>query len=293
VVRVKDMKIEARKMRIGCLLLTFLVINVLIVYFFGNNMGSKNEIATGVGNTHALVYPAFAQSANSEVSFLEKEAGISLYLDAGRTIDLSRARAVYRSIEREDANYIIGSIALPNLPESEDVHCFVHRNGWIVVYYLKGEPVAKIVDWSYWSGGQLASNKLQVGLEKMCNALGLSTAGAKYYHFQYPLANKLMLVIDSITGSGEDIFKITIPNEIAVYEASWSHYEEDNRWSYYSYFKIDGKIINQMYSVKLRTDYGFLSGQLSPDVTHVVSVSREVSNNALGGVCIALVYREP
>jgi hypothetical protein len=288
----KDMKI---KIRTGCLLLTFLVVSILAAYFFGSNMGGKSELTAEVGAAYALVYPAFAQSLVSESSFLDKEAGIALYLSAGRTIDLSKAKAAYRSIEKEDANYTIGSIALPNLPEGDDVHCFVHREGWIVVYYLKGEPVAKIIDWNYWSGGQLASNKLQVGLEKMCNALGLPTVGAKYYHFQYPLANKLMLVIDAMTGAGEDSFRITIPKEIAVYEASWSHYDEKTGDYYSSYFLIDGKLINEIHRATRWTAYGFLSGQLSPDVTHVVSISTssEYAAFALRGVCIALVYREP
>jgi len=241
----ENMNIEIRRIRTKYLLLTLLVISILATYFFISNIRSKNESAASVESAYALAHPAFTQAANAELSFLEKEAGIALYLNAGKTIELSRAKAAYRTIEKEATNYIIGSIALPNLPESEDVHCLVHKDGWIVIYYLKGEPVAKIIDWKYWSGGRLASNKLQVGLEKMCNILGLPTTGAKYYHFQYPLANKLMIVIDTITGSGEDTFKITIPKEITVYEVSWSHYEEETRWEE-SHFKIDGKIINKV-----------------------------------------------
>jgi hypothetical protein len=126
----------------------------------------------------------------------------------------------------------------------------------------------------------------------MCNVLVLPTTGAKYYHFQYPLANKLMIVIDTITGRGEDTFKIIIPKEITVYEVSWSHYEEETGWEE-SYFKIDGKIINKVSYAQHRTDYGFLSGGLSPDTTHIVSISGERYTDALGGVCIVLVYKEP
>lgn len=290
----ENMKIKIIRIRTRYLPLTLLVISILATYFFISNIGSKNESVAGVGSAYALAHPAFTQAANAELSFLEKEAGIALYLNAGKTIELSRAKAGYRSIEKEATNYIIGSIALPDLPESEDVHCLVHKDGWIVVYYLKGEPVAKIIDWKYWSGGRLANNKLQAGLEKMCNILGLPTTGAKYYHFQYPLANKLMIVIDTITGSGEDTFKIIIPKEIAVHEVSWSYYEE-YAWGD-SYFKIDGKIIDQMFNGRYETDYGFLSGGLSPDTTHIVSISSASAGrekDALGGVCIVLVYKEP
>jgi hypothetical protein len=148
--------------------------------------------------------------------------------------------------------------------------------------------VGKIVDWSYWSGGQLTKNKLQVGLEQMCNALGVSVSGAKYYHFQYPYANKCMIIIETV-GSGEDSFTITIPIEFTVYERSWSHY------AYYStsYFKIDGNTINQISPSSPLTEYGTLTvAQLSPSVTHTVSVSGYYSGY-LYGVCIALAYQEP
>jgi hypothetical protein len=283
-------KVGARKMKIGMLLLAVLIVSFLVVYLYGNGGGRKIGIVAEAGNAYALAYPAFAQGAGSETSFLDEEAGISLYLNVGRSIDLSIAKTVYRTIEKETANYTVGSIALPNLSESEDVHCFVHKDGWIVVYYLKAEPVGKIIDWSYWTGGQLSKNKLQVGLEQMCNALGVSVAGAKYYHFQYPYANKCMIVIETIVGSGEDSFTITIPVEFTVYERSWSHYSQ---YAYTSDFKIDGNKIDSIYSSEPLTNYGTLTvAQLSPDVVHTVSISGYTSNY-LYGVCIALAYQEP
>jgi hypothetical protein len=218
-------------------------------------------------------------------------------LNVGGSIDLSVAKTVYRTIEKETANYTVGSIALPNLLESEDVHCFVHKDGWIVVYYLKAESVGKIIDWSYWIGGQLTKNKLQVGLEQMCNALGVSVAGAKYYHFQYPYANKCMIIIETLAGSGEDNFTLTIPTEFTVYERSWSHYAQSTS-SYYTYssqFKIDGTMINSISGESNPvTKYGTLTvAQLSPNVVHTVSISSTMAGNYLYGVCIALAYQEP
>jgi len=283
-------KVEARKMKIGMLLLTVLIVSFLAVYLYENGGGRKNGIVAEAGNTYALAYPAFAQGTGAETSFLDEEAGISLYLNVNRSIDLSVAKTVYRTIEKETVNYTVGSIALPNLSESEDVHCFVHKEGWIVVYYLKAEPVGKIIDWSYWSGGQLTKNKLQVGLEQMCNALGVSVSGAKYYHFQYPYANKCMIIIETVVGSGEDSFTITIPVEFTVYERSWSHYAQ---YAYPSDFKIDGNKINSISSSTPLTKYGTLTvAQLSPDVVHTVSISGYTSDY-LCSVCIALAYQEP
>jgi hypothetical protein len=279
------------------LLFAVLIVGVLLVYLY-NNSGGKNERVPEVGNAYALEYPAFAQAAGADTSFLDEEAGIALYLNVSGPIDLSKARSVFRTIEKETVNYTVGSIALPNLPESEDVHCFVHKEGWIVVYYLKAELVSKIIDWSYWSGGQLTKNKLQVGLEQMCNTLGVSMSGAKYYHFQYPYANKCMLIFETLVGSGEDSFNIIIPIEFTVYERSWSHYAENTRYyyeSHYSNFRIDQNTINTISDVDYPvTKIGALTvAQLTPDVAHNVSVSSYLSGSYLCGVCIALVYQEP
>jgi hypothetical protein len=297
------MKVENMKMKVGVFLVAILACSLLGVYLYNNAGGGGNNIVNEAGQTFLLVNPVFAQSASSETTFLDEEAGMSIYVNIGRLIDLAVAKTVYRTIEKETDNYTLGSIALPGLSEDEDVHCFVHKDGWIVVYYLKGEPISKIVDWNLWSGGKLTKNKLQVGLEQMGNALGASVVTAKYYHFQYPNANKCMLIIETLVGSGEsgpgeDSFNITIPLELTVYERSWSHYAADTRdWygGFSSYLKIDGNTINSIYGKDYaETKYGTLTvAQLSPDIVHTVSVSTDKQFTFLYGACIALAYQEP
>jgi len=287
------MKVENIKIKVGVFLVAILICGFLGVYLYSGGGNWDNNIATDAGQTYLLVNPVFAQSASSETTFLEEEAGLSIYVDIGRSIDLEVAKTVYRTLEKETANYTVGSIALPDLPESEDVHCFVHKDGWIVAYYLEAEPIGKIIDWAYWSGGTLTKNKLQVGLEQMGNALGASVTGAKYYHFQYPYANKCMLIIETLVVGGEDSFNITIPIEFTVYERSWSHYAEYTyHGTYPSYLKIDGNTINTI-TADDQTKYGQLTvAQLSPGMVHTVSVSGKYSGK-LYGVCIALAYQEP
>jgi len=295
------MKVGNRKMKVGALLVAIALCGFLGAYFYAGRGGGGSGVVAEAGQTYLFVKPAFAQSASSETTFLEEEAGMSIYVNIGKSIDLSVAKTVYRTIEKETSNYTVGSIALAGLPESEDVHCFVHKNGWIVVYYLKAEPVGKIIGWNYWSGGKLTKNKLQAGLEQMGNALGVTMADAKYYHYQYPSANKFMIIIETLVGGGEDSFNITIPIEFAVYERSWSHYAEGIYTPPYgnpgpSYFKIDGNTINSI-TKGGQTEYGQLTvAQLIPGVFHTVSVSStyvDYSGGKLYGVCIALVYQEP
>jgi hypothetical protein len=289
------------KMKVGVFLVAILACSLIGAYLYNNAGGGGNNIVNKAGQTFLLAHPVFAQSASSETTFLDEEAGMSVYVNIGRSIDLAVAKTVYRTIEKETSNYTVGSIALPGLSENEDVHCFVHKDGWIVTYYLKGEPISKIVDWNLWSGGKLTKNKLQVGLEQMTNALGVVVTSVKYYHFQYPYANKCMLIVETLVGGEpvlEDSFNITIPSDgLTVYERSWSHYAEfiySGYYSYPSYFKIDGNTISSI-DADGETKYGSLTFvQLNPNISHIVSVSSSAyASGKLYGVGIALAYQEP
>ncbi len=286
------MKVENRKMKVGVLLVAILIFGFVGLYFYwGSGGGGSDMIAEG-GQTYLFVNPVSTLSASTGTTFLEEEAGMSIYVNVSQSLDLSVAKTVYKTIEKETSDYIVGSLSLPDLPETDDVHCFVHKDGWIVTYYLKAEPIGKIIDWAYWSGGTLTKNKLQVGLEQMGNALGASITGAKYYHFQYPYANKCMLIIETQVGAGEDSFNIIIPLEFTVYERSWSHYAGYAHPGHPSYFKIDGTTISSI-TADEQTRYGQLAvAQLSPDMVHTVSVSGPYSGKFYG-VCIALAYQEP
>lgn len=250
----------SRKIRITFALLVLL--GVLLTYMYMNNL-HKDNLITDRGQGNLLIRPIFAQTSGS--TFLEEEAGVSMYMKANTTIDLSRARGVYKNIEKETSEYIVGSLSLPDLPETDDVHCFVHTTGWIVVYYLKSEPMGKIIDWNYYTGDVLTKTKLQVGLEKMALALDLSATDLKYYHFQYPYADKWTIIIEIQSSQGSDSFKIEIPSTFTIYERSWTH----------------------------NTAYGTLTGaQLSPDVFHTVTaeVSGHYSYLKIDGTTISSIY---
>jgi hypothetical protein len=289
---IRSMKFENSKMKISALVVLIIVVGSLGLYSYANRGATTQS-----GETYLFVKPAFAQSMSTAPTFLDEEAGISLYVNISRSIDLSVARTVYRTMEKETADYIIGSVGLPGLSSDEDVHCFVHKDGWIVTYYLKEEPISKIVDWNLWSQGKLTKNKLQIGLEQMTNALGALATTAKYYDFQYPNATTCMIILKTLVGSGEESFNVTIPGDIAVYERSWSHYAQSTAYYgiYYSYFKIDGNTVDSISGISNPvTNRGTLIvAQLIPDATHIVSISGAPLDSDLYGVCIGLVYQEP
>jgi hypothetical protein len=271
---------KRRFARISAIVVILLACAIVAGYFIGGDPSHKE--AGGLFGDLIFVRPVLAAEGTS---FLEQEAGMSLYLNAAQALDLAKAKGVYKTIESETSTYLIGSIALPNLPETDDVHCYVQKDGWIVVYYLKAEPVSKIIDWNYYSGGQLTSNKLKVGMSQMCDALGFTPTDAKYYHFQFPYANGWMIAADSASWD-TDTFKMNIPSSFTFYERSWS-----------------------LCAGSGRTACGLLSStQLLPDMDHTVEAKhdgwsrliidgKEIANFSSGSismseVAILLIYRE-
>jgi hypothetical protein len=290
------MKFDNSKMKISMLGVLILIIGSLSLYSYVNR-----GTTTQSGETYHFIKPVFAQSMSTAPTFLDEEAGISLYVNINRSIDLSVARPVYRTMEKETADYIVGSVGLPGLSSDEDVHCFVHKDGWIVTYYLKGEPLSKIVDWNLWSqsASKLTKNKLQAGLEQMTSAIAVSVSSVNYYHFHYPNATNCMIILKTVVGSGDRSFNVTIPDDIKVSERSWSHYAQSTWYTYegtyHTYFKINGNTINSISGITNPvTDYGTLTfTNLTQGTPNVVGVSSDARSSYLYGVCIGLVYQEP
>jgi hypothetical protein len=295
------MTVKKKKLKISMLLIATLIAT-LGMYVIWANVGPKNTGLAEAKQEFSFVHPAFAQSMSTGTTFLEQEAGIAIYLDAGQPLNLDVARSKLHIIEYNTSAYVVGSIAIPTNPSgelapTEDAHCFVHKEGWIVVYYLNSEPTAKIIDWKWWSGGQLTGsmNKLQAGLEKMGTALGLTLAnvraGAKYYDFAYPSATKFLLVIKTQTNAGTSSFSIELPGNFTFYDESWSHYVQSTGNPWPSDLAIDGTSIDTMYYAG--TSYGELPSPLVKDTFHTVSVSAVYQYSGLNGGCIVLEYKEP
>lgn len=117
--------------------------------------------------------------STSGSSFLEEEAGITAYTQVD-SVDLSQAKSAFKNVEKETDEYIVGSVGLENYPESSDPHVYVDKSGWIASYYLKNEPVSKIVDWEQYSPESINTTKLEKGLVAITNALGVAVPYTNY-----------------------------------------------------------------------------------------------------------------
>ncbi len=182
-------------------------------------------------NAHALVAPpflsiAYAQDAAPEAvpsSIFDNEAGIAAYFQSPGAISLATVVPLYRTIETQTAQYIIGSVAVPNYPESEDVHLYVHTNGWVMAYYLKADPVGKIFDWRSYSAAQpIPTTVGERSSAFVVSQIGIAQPPTTFYHFQYPNATHMLLVAELAVEHYADSFQVNPTSAFGYYERSWS-----------------------------------------------------------------------
>lgn len=267
--------------------LAFLIVIVLVVTL-GLMRGSDEP--THEENVLKLKAPSFVGVANAEglgfLSSVENEAGISAYVKSPTSIDLNDVRDVFRTIEEETSDYIIGSVPVGNYAELNDVHVYVHTDGWVLAYYLAADPVSKVFDWqAYHDGGQTnLTTKLEITLAVMAVEAGFAFSGGIYYDFRHPNATNLMLIVDY----GNDSFEVNLPGSFTYYERSWSLYKVVYGPASYT---LDGITIQAWGNVAGPTeDYGALTAaQLLPDQLHEIAITG--GDSAYGG--LGMVYRIP
>jgi hypothetical protein len=241
-------------------------------------------------NDFNLQLPPFVDVANAQgvgpqavASFLDNEAGISAYFSTTAPIDLAMVQPAFRTIETQTPDYIIGSVAIADNPQSEDVHVYVHKDGWLLAYYLKTEPVGKIFDWRHYASGTVAT-KLDKALATVAGLIGVTTFNPTYYDFLYPNANHLILIAQD-TNSGTQ-FQVNLPGSFTYYERSWSFANQDcgGSWNLDSVRIYRANTANELV-------WGTLSvTQLTANTFHTVTVLVDC-HRAWGG--LALVYRVP
>ncbi len=261
------MRLKSRIMKISLVIFVLGGIAVASVLWQGKSPDGKGLSDLGM----LLTRPAFAQDTG--VNFLEQEAGISAWMNVGKSIDLVKAKTAFKTIEKETNEYINGSITLPGYSETEDVHAFVHKDGWVVAYYMKTDPAAKIVDWNnYKIDNKIKGTKLENGVVAVCTNASVAAKDIKYYDFRNPDANKMMIIAVTKT------FRVKLPSAFVFYERSYSLYGDNS----YDNMKLDGVRIGSSGYF-----YGsFSSAQLSLDTFHIIET-------VYGDPCaILLVYQE-
>lgn len=261
-----------------------IAVALLTLFWRSSPSDSQND------NVLSLIAPAFVSEAYADsetIQDIAEEAGIAAYYQAPSSITLSEVRSAFRTIEVETPTYIIGSVPVTNYPEDQDVHVYVHVDGWILAYYLAGDPVGKIFDWRVYhdTGRTAISTKLENTLAVVAGAAAVSYTGGTHYHFQYPNATHLMMIVD-YTNSGNDTFQINVPGSFAYSERSWSLGGFGNT----NGISLNGTSLHGYCSSNCTREGVISASQLLPDQFHTILLNHRSGSYTYGG--IALVYRE-
>ena len=266
-----------------------LAIGLLGGLFIGRSSSEGPDIDSA-NSSFSLVVPAFAQGIPAD-QFPMNEAGISAYVNANEGIDLGKARTLFKGVEADTGNYIVGTLELPGHTEEMWPHVWIDKSGWILAYYPKTEPTSRIMQWYGYQRDVIGTTTLRDTLIQICQklAIGLSNLDADmhYYHFQYPEATKILIAVD--TASGNDTFKFTVPSGITLYDTAWSHYGAGVSGGYpWTESKIDSaRLYRGGHGTYIAC--GTVEGQyLTPGTPHIVAIER---GGGWAGIAIIFIYR--
>jgi len=273
----------------------------------------------------SLVPPPFIQIAGAAEAagggggaFPEDEAGISAYVNTSQTIDLDKLKTIFTEVEEVGDNYIIGITPISDFGGDIDVHVYADTNGWIVAYFTKDEPAAKIMQWGKDTDvnnpqiTEITTTTLEDAIIKAADAAGILWAvrDIKYYDFEYPNANGMTLFVRTRATEGTNITQVEIPATYTLYEASYYHYIYYMA-GYYSYrywdskLKVDGTIISDAstsgcgncYQRRWWRAFDSYKGAITTGTLHTIEISYEKAPSGgeddvgSAGVATVLIYR--
>jgi len=240
-----------------------------------------------------LIIALLSGIASAAVDFPEGDAGISAYVKAKSSINLTKVKPVLATIERETPDYIVGTVAMTGHNQYQYPSVYVSSDGWIVAYYPKDRETSWLLPWYYYNGGELTTTTLAEVIKTVANQIGGTTVGLKYYDYRYPNATKMMIIIESNDVDLTDYFKVTLPKNFTFYDITWSHLAY-NYGEYYgeSNVKVDGIVISSI-SCFLCQNYGSFTGN-SEDFSIGTEHRIEISGGYLNRdrVALVLLYAE-
>ena len=189
---------------------------------FVNSSASPQSDATLNMRVPGFIQVVHAAPQNNIGAILDDEAGFSAYYQTLGPIDLNRIRNQFLTIALDEAEYILGTVDMPDYtPEAFDPHVYVHVDGWVLAYYKTDDPAAKAFDTLYFEENIVSRTKFSRVLENIVVASQQSwiEANTSYYDFRYPNATHVLFIAENDNFEG-DTFTFTLPAEFVYFETS-------------------------------------------------------------------------
>jgi hypothetical protein len=271
-------------LRIFAILFAFVAVTIVIGLY-----GSTNRTRTDGGNDAISLEPplfiSVAEAAETGImAFPADKAGISAYVKITTPIDIDKVRTIFTKVEDIGDNYIIGIVPIANWLETTEVHLYADKDGWLVAYFTKEEPAAKIMKWpENYEGSPITKITTTTLREALGNAGQAAGVGipreVKYYDFRFPDANAMTLFV-KVSKNGTGITQVKIPAEWTLYEASYYGRGTNTYWYHRTHsLEVDG--------ASIRSDKwsGSYQGAITTGVLHTMKVEEYTS------VATALIYK--
>lgn len=248
-------------------------------------------------------------------AFPEGDAGIAAYIYTEQTIDIEKVKTIFASVEQVGDNYIVGVVPIENWGGNIDVHLYADADGWLVGYLKKSEPASEIMQWSGDVNspniGVITTTTLEQALYKAgdVSGVGIVAGNIKYYDFEYPNANRMLIVAKTQASEGSSIHQLEIPADYMLFEASYYHYVYyfSRSWSGYTYWdsklNVDGSVISDA-STSYQGDrvyswsraFGDYKEAIRSGILQTISISYDKTHSTSedygsAGVATVLIYR--
>jgi hypothetical protein len=228
-------------------------------------------------------------------AFPEDEAGISAYVNVGKSINITEAVKAFTQIEELSQTHAIGIIPIDNKRGTVNVHVYLDTGGYIVAYFKNTEPASKIIKWS---GMDFSNPKIEdfitnTAIKAMCTKIDVYYLDIKddikYYDFEYPDAKKMVIFLDARSSGGDEYTHIFIPGKYRLYEASYSVIAiYTSHTYYYSQLYVDGRVVVGEASSLTMGTYN-LENVLTVGEPHTIKL---YTRYCKGGVGTILIYKE-
>ena len=193
---------------------------------------------------------AGAAEATGGNAFPADEAGISAYVNVGKSINITEAVKAFTQTEELSQTHAIGIIPIDNKRGTVNVHVYVDTGGYIVAYFKNTEPASNIIKWS---GMDFSNPKIEdfitnTAIKAMCTKIDVYYLDIKddikYYDFEYHDAKKMVIFLDARSSGGDEYTHIFIPGKYRLYEASYSVIAiYTSHTYYYSQLYVDGRVV--------------------------------------------------
>jgi hypothetical protein len=263
----------------------------------------KSKAVLVLAGAFLCLFMAGSASATDETTFPVDEAGIAAYVHVNESIDLGEAMTnlmpVINDIIVTNETYFI--VTVPN-NDKQLTHLYVGADGWVIPYYPRTKPVSYIVRWNVTSSHDptpqnvTTMTTLEEVISTACDAVDVAyetiESDIKFYDFEHPDANRVLIVVDMHSGSGSDTFYMVIPSEfVTLNESAYSHYMRSTAYRKNSRIIVDGTAISNIYlSSGEFTRYGDYG--LALDKKHTITLQNEDSYVRTSGVGWVLVYHQ-